>query len=272
MSRRKNSNPVSLFSFQDIITSVTGIMILVTLLIALELSQRVLNSPRVQTIAVSQQLEGAVNEAEREIRDLEARLAKGDAKLQQLAAMDRRRLAAEQIDVQRQLEQLDAETARLAKQAQDSEKRQADMEAREQAQQQEVGRADELDRRIEELEEQIHKLKSSNRVIYNPAQGTSKEAWIVELTGGSIQAAPMGRAAKPRVFPVVAAGQIPGAFEQWLRGLNPRSEYLVLLIKASGVELFDALKEVLEQKGFELGFDVVDEGVTVIDPQTGAGA
>ena len=38
--RRAGAPPISLFSFQDIITSVTGIMILVTLMMSIELVQR----------------------------------------------------------------------------------------------------------------------------------------------------------------------------------------------------------------------------------------
>lgn len=272
MSRRKSANPVSLFSFQDIITSVTGIMILVTLLMALELSQRVLDSPRVQTMAVNRQLEVAVSDAEENIRELESQLAAREAKLEQAAARDRQRMTSEAKDAQRQLEQLETETQRLAEQADAAKRRQRDMESRERLHQQEIDQLNELNRKIAELEEQLRKLKSSNRVIYNPAQGTSKEAWLVEVTGQSLQVAPMGRAAQPTVFSVASAAQVPPAFQQWLAGRDKRAEYFVLLIKASGVQLFDRLKEELTGQGFELGFDIVDEKVTVLDPQTGAGA
>ncbi|MCA9014472.1 MAG: hypothetical protein KDA77_03990, partial [Planctomycetaceae bacterium] len=40
MNRRKKQNKFSLFAFQDIITSVTGIVIFITLLMSLELIQR----------------------------------------------------------------------------------------------------------------------------------------------------------------------------------------------------------------------------------------
>lgn len=116
------------------------------------------------------------------------------------------------------------------------------------------------------------KLKSSNRVIYNPAQGTSKEAWLVEVAAQALQAAPMGRAARPVAFSVTSAGQVPATFLQWLDGRDKNSEYLVLMVKASGVDIFDKLKEELTRRGFDLGYDVIDESATVLDPQTGAGA
>lgn len=270
MSRRKTSNPISLFSFQDIITSVTGIMILVTLLIALELSQRALDSPRIQTTIVSKQLETAVAEAEEEIRELESQLAERDTKLQELAAYDRRRILAESVDANRQIEQLEAETIRLASQGEDAQKRKAEMQSREQAKQQDIELVEELNRKCAELREQIEKLQASNRIIYNPAQGTSKTAWLVELTGQAIRIAPMGRIAPPVEF-IAPPGQALADFRKWSAGRDNRSEYFVLLIKSSGIELFDQLQDELAKRGFDIGYDVVDEQVTVIDPQVGAG-
>ena len=51
MSRRRSArqSAFSLFSFQDIITSVTGIMVLITLLLAVELINRTEASPPMQT-------------------------------------------------------------------------------------------------------------------------------------------------------------------------------------------------------------------------------
>lgn len=45
----------------------------------------------------------------------------------------------------------------------------------------------------------------------------------------------------------------------------------MLLVKPSGIDLFDQLHEALGKLGFDLGFDIVDSIETVIDDQTGAG-
>jgi hypothetical protein len=272
MSRRgTSSNPISLFSFQDIITSVTGIMILITLLMALDLSQRVVQSPRVQTIVISDQLQTATAQAEAEIRELESRLAVRNTQLQQLAEYDRRRLLAESEDAKRHVEQLDAETLKLASQANNAQKRQAAIETRGHERADEVQRAEELSRKVAELERKIEKLKSTNRIVYNPAQGASKSAWLVELTSQSIRAAPIGRATRPTEFAGKSAVEIALAFRQWVRGRDRNAEYFVLLIKPSGIDLFDQLRAELTTSGFEIGFDVVDDQVTVIDSETGAG-
>jgi hypothetical protein len=271
MSRRKTSNPISLFSFQDIITSVTGIMILVTLLIALELSQRALDSPRVQTAIVNKQVEETVQAAEHEIGELEAQLAARDATLQQLAGYDHHRLVAESTDAQRQVERLEAETIKLAAQAEDARKRQTQIESRGQARQDDVRLVEELKNKIAELAAKIEKLQSTNRTIYNAANGSAKTAWLVELTGQAIRTAPLGRAAQPTIFSTGSPPETLAAFLQWARSRDSAAEYFVLLIKPSGIETFDQVREELMNLGFELGFDVVDDGETVIDSQTGAG-
>jgi hypothetical protein len=76
MGRRKgNSVPFSLFAFQDIITSVTGIILLITMMMALELvqnMQRAASAPQEQkSSAVEQTLRGAIEENSQEIVRLE---------------------------------------------------------------------------------------------------------------------------------------------------------------------------------------------------------
>ena len=272
MSRRgHSSNPISLFSFQDIITSVTGIMILVTLLMALELSQRVLQSPKVQTAIVAGDLKQAIAAAEAEAEALQTELAARGQRLQELAGLDERRLRTTTQDVERQIAQLDVESVELAARAERAEQRQQQLTADSQARQPDVERARQLTERIAEVEAQIAKLKSSNRVLYNPAQGNSKSAWLVELSDSELRAAPLGRAQPPTVFGGATPAARLNAFKTWAETRDRGAEYFVLVIKPSGVALFDQLYEALVDAGFDLGFDVVDSAQTVLDPTTGAG-
>ncbi|MGH7192085.1 MAG: hypothetical protein ACREJM_00960, partial [Candidatus Saccharimonadales bacterium] len=257
--------------FQDIITSVTGIMILVTLLMALELSQRVLQSPKVQTMVVSHDLKQAIAAAEAAAAALQTQLAARDERLQQLAGLDERRLRADTQDVERQISQLDSETATLAARAERAEKRKQQLAADSQARQSDVARAAQLTERIAQVEAQLAKLKSSNRVLYNPAQGSSKSAWLVELTDSELRAAPLGKAQPPTVFSGATPAARLAAFKKWSEARDRGAEYFVLVIKPSGVLLFEQLYEVLLDSGFDLGFDVVDSSQMVLDPTTGAG-
>lgn len=270
MARRAQANPISLFSFQDIITSVTGIMILLTLLMALELSQRSLQSPSVQTAVVTDQLETAVVDSEQEIARLEADLANRDKKLQELAAIDERRLLDESADIEQQVSQLTASSPDLAKQAEQAARRREQAEITNQDRQKDIDTARALTERAAEVEAKLAKLQSTNRVIYNPAPGSSKSAWLVEITDSELRAAPLGQATSPTVFKGNASARL-AAFRAWARTRDRRGEYFVLLVKPSGIDAFDELHEALGKLGFDLGFDIVDAAETVIDDQTGAG-
>lgn len=270
MARRVQANPISLFSFQDIITSVTGIMILLTLLMALELSQRSLQSPSVQTAVVTEQLETAVVDSEQEITRLEADLANRDKKLQELAAIDEQRLLDESVDIEHQISQLAAGSSNLAAQAEAAARRREQAESSSQDRQKDVDTARELMVRAAELQAKLAKLQSTNRVLYNPAPGSSKSAWLVEITDSELRAAPLGQATPPTVFKGNASARLT-AFQAWARTRDRRGEYFVLLVKPSGIDLFDQLHEALGKLGFDLGFDIVDSTETVIDDQTGAG-
>ena len=97
-TRGNEAPPVTLFSFQDIITSVMGIMILVMLVIALELAARQLQSPAIQQAIVRQDVREALKLAQQKLEQIKYALAAGA--WDNLAALNRG-------DVQRQTSELE---------------------------------------------------------------------------------------------------------------------------------------------------------------------
>jgi len=201
MGRRgAKSNPITLFSFQDIITSVTGIMILITLLMALELSQRQLQAPAVRTAVVVADLRPAVDEAEREIRELEARLEVVGEEVQELAGYDSRRLHTETADVEREMARLEADVVRIEALAREAQQKHREIEAQQTARQPDWDAAEELTRQLDETQRRFEKLRKSNRLIYNPARNAAKAAWLVEIADGGLSTAPLGTSVRPTTF------------------------------------------------------------------------
>ena len=81
MSRRGRARSAfSLFSFQDIITCVSGIIILITLLLAVDLSQRKQSSPAVDTAKLAEQLRQAIAQAGEETALLNFQIERGTGK------------------------------------------------------------------------------------------------------------------------------------------------------------------------------------------------
>jgi hypothetical protein len=99
--RRSGSPPISLFSFQDIITSVTGIMILVTLLMSVELVRRPLQEHRPKSSDATPTEESA-NSPSQELAELQRRKDRNDQAMRELeTASTPRKVAAAATNVDR---------------------------------------------------------------------------------------------------------------------------------------------------------------------------
>lgn len=261
MGRKKKGGPaISLFAFQDIITSVTGIMLLVTMMLALELVRRKAKAAPVQTERTSQSLDEAVAANQRAIQSLEQDLAKDlplpefdDATMrrkieelkrtnaiaaQQAAEMDRRRSAVEEMQDQ---------VADSAVSAPTPEQVAANRE------------------RLTTAERELEELRRSNRIIFNRPVGESKSPWIIEVDSSGLRVAEVGVAAPPQSF------TDPSELADWASGKAVGAVYFVILLKPSGIPLFDPLKQDLESLRFEIGYDLIDESQQAISPETGAG-
>ncbi len=264
MGRRKgNSVPFSLFAFQDIITSVTGIILLITMMMAVELvqnMQRAASAPQEQkSSTVERTLRGAIEENTQEIVRLE-RLLEETTTIRFDADALRRRLA-----------NLSAATAELEKQTTQIEATQQEIEQRkaelaEQAKELTPEAIEELAQHQRYIAEQIEAMRQANRVIFNRPEGAAKSPWLVELNADTILVAEMGARRYPEKFANVAQ------FLEWLQGVNNGSVYFVILVKPDSIETFAALRQELQNRQFEVGYDLLRADQTAIDPNSGAGA
>jgi hypothetical protein len=274
MARRaKNEQAFSLFAFQDIIMSVTGIMILVTLILALELMEKVENSPtqRTQdvienidsTVASVVDLEQTVARNQARIDELKNLLAQGDLEIGEVAGFDQR--AVEQdIDNMRQMEaQLASELAELAKRMEQSADQRAEIE--EEHESIDVAAIKKMLDDVEQKKKDLEELK--NRVIFNPTAGDAKTPWLVEITAQGITVAKTGVSAPPTKHASV------NEFKAWAQqNLDKNRDYFVLLVKPDGIATFDGVRKGLRQSGFDLGFDLLETDKVAIDPEKGAAA
>jgi cell division protein FtsB len=258
-SRHKKSSPFSLFAFQDIITSVTGIMILITMTLALDLVQKATSSPRSATPAIAEQVEVAVKESEQEISRLEQILGAGVGSIHIDAETARKQLK----DLERARKELDQQNASLSSEVNAASARKQAVD--EQAQSVSPEALQQLQAEVVASRDQIRKLKESNRVVFNRPAGTSKTSWLVQLDKDSVLVAESGKNAAPLEF------STPEEFLGWAGGQDADSMYFVVLIKPSGIERFGPIRETLQSDGFDLGYDLLSADQTAIDPETGAG-
>lgn len=266
MSRRRSSAAAfSLFSFQDIITSVTGIMILVTLILALDLMDRTIQAPPVATTEAIDQTTENIEEMQKQIDALKQRLQSGVASLANLPSLDATTL-------ERKLKETKENEQRIEK---DSEEKRVELDKKEQAlrtvksaelrdKDQEQQTLEDLEQRVDDLTVKLESIESQDRMFFKEGV-KGKETWVVEIGPTGIKAGKIGVSAPPRSFLNASS------FQAWMTSLNKNKEALYLVIKPGGEKTFDACKDAVSDAKIDFGFTVEPASRQILDPKIGAG-
>jgi prefoldin subunit 5 len=263
--RRQYESPFSLFAFQDIITSVTGILILMTLLLTLALVTREFATPSLQSAAVAEDVSHVIEQTSQEVATLHQRLDTSTEQLAAIADIASTRVRREVHDLQQQIDsvttQVDAienKVARTEESRREWATRLVDVDKIEQD-------LKELQREHARLTAERQKLEQEDRLIYNPQQMAGKTAWLVDVGQGQVLAARIGVKEQPRQF------QRPADFIQWAKTRDGIADYFVLLVRPAGIETYESIFSALRDAGYDLGVDLIGQQQTVIDPRVGAG-
>jgi hypothetical protein len=279
MSRRRKSSraAVSLFSFQDIITSVTAIMILLVLILTLELIER---SERkgvaADDLKVASDLRDAVDELEEKAKTLNEELARLQNSAQRSASFS-------ENDIQRLTEEAQLEVIRLTREVDllDSRQRIAATERRraeqevisEQSQGNEVSITDAvaLNTRAEEIER-------ANRIELERQTKTHEAIQSKSLTPTLVFNIPDSENLRPRFVDVSKEGLtvlptksisaksfrgLDSTFKQWLASLDKESEYVVVLLRPTGVPLYNKVVDAVKASGLAVGAELIGESMPV---------
>jgi hypothetical protein len=253
--RRSNESPVSLFSLQDIITCLTGVMILLVLMLALETVTRstvmeVQTAPDTAALKESiEQLETRQEELRRDLQARELAIASAQVRTPLEAARElqmtrrevevlKRRLA--DLDVEKQ--DLDAELARLSSA---SEPRSTKLE--------------EIKRKLAQAETEAAQ-RAFRPIAFIPEAGTSKTAHLVECGSNTVRLISL---AMPRRDVAWKATEARTAFVALLTSCSPSREYFVFMLKPSGVPIGMDLYFTAKRGTFEAGYDALEEDAGV---------
>lgn len=283
-SRLRSKAPtISLFSFQDIVTSVTAIVILIVLLMTLELITRVEKS-------------GVSAEDQRTARALASAIGEMEALVQQLrteasdltrAASDAAGYSVHDTVEREQTARQEAQALRDAIRTLEVELRDARAEQR--ARERELSRANstevaKLANRAEAMLTRAAEIETTNRnesrrqaeerkalvkdeggartLIFNVPPGSSLRPLLVELSGDGLVAASVAGEAVER-FSWGIFGTAPTGFTNWLKSRDPTREYVVLLLRPSGVARYNSTRQSIVDAGLEVGTELIGEQISV---------
>lgn len=272
--RSLNSTKISFFAFQDIITSVSGILILVTLILATELDRPASRNrqdadpeleaklaeilQQAETDARNQQLQNlltaaetapAAEKLEADILRLRTQLAEEKSKSTAVAAQ----LAANQAAITARDQALGLTTLKAQiKSILEEAAKLAGEEARVRAD------MDRMEQRVAGVESRLLKLRAREGQLWllPDKSSTTKEPILATIGGAGAKVERFDRPDQSQAFDSATAAS---DFEAYLATAKPLNQYIVFLVRPSGIELFDRLVKLAREKGFEVGFDALEE-------------
>ena len=266
---RSNQTPLSLFSFQDIITSVTGVVMLLTLLLALELTTRtVASTSSTASYAVAEKVRESIAAAEQQLAERRAKLAALNSQEADIGEFTQRSADAEVSAVLEEISILQEKIAALRKQIEgvgDSASAKQNEFANRTA---DVEQLERLKEKKLAVEEELTELKNSQRVFYTDADQSGRQVVLVELFADDILVAEAGQDQPPHRF---SGENRKRSFLDWATDHSSSRIRFVLIVHPGTTELFQDLRGDLRDKGYSTGFDLLPSEKVAIDIEHGAG-
>jgi hypothetical protein len=273
---RNWDSKISFFVFADIITGVSGILIFVTLLMATDLGQPKSEESPSADPETEQKLQEVLRQQldiDVVINDLRQALAAAEA------APSTEKLQADVTKLRAQLDEAKgnqaAINAQLAKGQADvlardktlgltelkQQIQQARNEAETLAREEGQSRADmaKLENQVSDLQTRLLKAKQREGQLWliPDTTGSTKEPILVTVSSAG---ATIDRFDHPEQRKTGNTSNALTEMTAFLRELRPVNQYLVFQVKPSGIELFEELSKYARTKGFEVGFDALEEG------------
>lgn len=271
----RNRGGVSLFAFQDVIFSVTGVVIVIALLLALQIDKvkvhaepkgistdsdpvtaspehlNALESELADARILLDQLQAArgasvaAGELEAEIATLEARISSRLKASQKLSAnlgglADTEELKSEAVEIAR----LSFEIQRCREKLHDLTPSNVEKSASVQ----------ELEKQVKEVEATVLGAKAKGRELrLIPGKSdTTKEPIVVDVSDRKIIVRRFGRAESAEIRSI-------NRFVEYCSRFKPTEHFFVFFFRPSGTEQFEDLRQAARRDGFEVGYDAIEE-------------
>lgn len=278
---RRKALGIALFSFQDIVTAVTSILILVLLILTLEFLLRKYSEAAVDVAAARADLDNTVAMLERTatavreqvqqarsstgINESEAELRRHVVILEaRLEEVDQRIVDAKHI--RRAVRRQHAERARAFQAKRDEVKDIAAMERDLQVSlEQIVAMSERNAATLNEIEELRKKVPTEavvgTEIVFNKPVGSDKQPWIIEVASGRCTVLKLGEGTILRFD--AGDDEVPPSLKAWLGTLDRGIDYVLMLIRPSGEPRYRALRSLLESASIPFGLDVIGESQAI---------
>jgi hypothetical protein len=272
---RSFDSKISFFAFADIITAVSGMLIFITLLLATDLGRPTDSRSQAANAELQRRLQETLAQqakADGENRNLQTLLSTANTapapdKLESDISRLRSELAAEKSKHAGMGEELAASESALAERdkllgiTKVQESIQQGIEeletlGRENAKVREATAV--LEQKIAGVQSKILKLRAREGQLWliPDRSTTAKEPILAVVSGSGLRLERFNHPDEARQFDGSGA---QAGFESYLKHAKASDQYVVFLIRPSGIGLFKDLEQTAKDKGFEVGSDALEE-------------
>ena len=261
MSRRRRSGPsISLFSFQDIICSVSGIMVLIALIMALEL---ITAEPRPKPVPngglAPKDDEAEIMKLEQEKIELTKKYVEGRKNVTRIDGQnpeDIERKIKEELNKEESIKR-DLENLKITKEETESKIKRIEDEKSE----------IEKDKKIINLaigitEKEIAEQQQKPNVEYVPSQNSRITPILVQCSSLGIEVSVGAKNIERQFFMSTDSDfrSFASKFQEWAITRDKQTEVFFVLVKPSSAPYVDRyVLSFLDQKGFGIGYDPFEE-------------
>ncbi len=272
---RSFDSKITFFAFADIITAVSGMLIFITLLLATDLGRPTDNRSQAANVQVQQQLDETLSqqvEVDSNNRNLQQLLTAAETapvseKLETDITRLRAQLAEEKkkhVGVAEQLaasqSAVEARDRTLGLTALKTQIQQVIQEVESLARQEAQVRQEMavLDQRVAGVQSKLLTLRQWEGKLWliPDRSSTTKEPILAVVSGAGVKVQQFDHPDQAREF---GGSSALSEFASYLGESKALDQYFVFMVKPSGIALFGRLVKSARDKGFEVGFDAVEE-------------
>ncbi len=260
--RRDNSAPVTFFSFQDVMLSLIGIAIVITLILLLQVTEST-----VRVVSRAAAADGGAEDASERERLLESRVASLEFAVREAQKRPdgdplakRASLRQEMLSVAGRLEELEARAAELLRQMRELTLEHPDAGA--------LVQLTELTRMRDELLAELQTLERRRRISYILDTAQTAKPLLLEVSGSRIVACDLSADGFAiRIAAGTPAAQVNDALEYYRTMSAGQDAYLLLVVKPSGVAQYWSIRAAIdalpESARPAIGLDLIPEDTYV---------
>ncbi|MEZ6122591.1 MAG: hypothetical protein R3C49_05370 [Planctomycetaceae bacterium] len=261
--RRGNHSRFSLFVFQDIITCVMGIMLLITLMLCLQISSAAL-APVSKADETIRQMQRQAASLTQEIETLQQTVDEQITLLTAGAIDDPDLLRNRALTLENDNSLAKADLTALWQQQVSARQTRSELERATDERSLQPSELAQLQQENARIVEELRQLKSGDRVVYNAHTSSASTCWLVEMTGsGTFLAGELGKKQPPLEF------KSRQALISWIQQRHRSGAVFMLIVKPDAANAFEQVSEDLRKQNITFGFDLLPQNQTALGAAPG---